>query len=89
MEASGNGLIIKLAQPTMTSDAGFVSGNTPLFHVSLGDGDEWLVEVEWPDAKLERIRSFKNCAKALNWVTTQSEQWLRTHDIFVEQPIPR
>ena len=27
----------------------------PLFHVSLGDRDEWVVEAEWPDGTLERV----------------------------------
>jgi hypothetical protein len=27
----------------------------PLFHVSLGDRDEWVIEAEWPDGTLERV----------------------------------
>jgi hypothetical protein len=26
----------------------------PLFHVSLGDLDEWVIEAEWPDGTLPR-----------------------------------
>jgi hypothetical protein len=32
----------------------------PLFHVSLGDRDEWVVEAEWPDGTIERVGAFKN-----------------------------
>ena len=30
-----------------------------LFHVSLGDRDEWVIEAEWPDGTLERVTSLE------------------------------
>jgi hypothetical protein len=65
-----------------------MSTSGPLFHLLLSDRDEWVVEVEWPDGTLERIRSFKQHATAANWIATQAEAWLRAQDIFIEQTIP-
>jgi hypothetical protein len=48
----------------------------PLFHVSLGDRDEWVVEAEWPDGTLERVIAFKNHSAAAHWIATTSESWL-------------
>jgi hypothetical protein len=48
----------------------------PLFHVSLGDRDEWVVEAEWPDGTLERVSTFKNHSAAAHWIATASEAWL-------------
>jgi hypothetical protein len=48
----------------------------PLFHVSLGDRDEWVVEAEWPDGTLERVSTFKNHSAAVHWIATTSESWL-------------
>jgi hypothetical protein len=48
----------------------------PLFHVSLGDRDEWVVEAEWPDGTLERVSTFKNHSAAAHWIATASESWL-------------
>jgi hypothetical protein len=36
----------------------------PLFHVSLGDRDEWVIEAEWPDGTLEQVTSFKTHSAA-------------------------
>ena len=66
-----------------------VSTAEPLFHVLLSDHDQWVVEVEWPDGTLERIRSFKHHATAADWVATQSKSWLRVQDMFEEQTISR
>jgi hypothetical protein len=48
----------------------------PLFHVSLGDRDEWVVEVEWPDGTVEQISTFKNHSAAAHWMATASASWL-------------
>jgi hypothetical protein len=42
------------------SDRMIKPAEKPLFHVSVSDRDDWLVEVEWPDGTLERVRTFKN-----------------------------
>lgn len=67
----------------------FVMADTgnPLFHVLLSDQDQWVVEVEWPDGTLERIRTFKHHATAADWVATQSQAWLRVQDVFNEQTV--
>jgi hypothetical protein len=49
----------------------------PLFHVSLGDRDEWVIEAEWPDGTLERITSFKTHSAAAHWIATASKTWLK------------
>jgi hypothetical protein len=54
----------------------------PLFDVILGDRDQWSVQVEWPDGTLESVRTFKSHSLAKDWVTGQSELWLRTRKIF-------
>jgi hypothetical protein len=59
----------------------------PFFHVLLGDGEQWLVEVEWPDGTLERIRSFRYHASAADWVAKQSEAWLQTQGLFNDEAI--
>ena len=48
----------------------------PLFHVSLGDRDEWVIEAEWPDGTIEQGHKFKASLEAQNWVKTQSAEWL-------------
>jgi hypothetical protein len=48
----------------------------PLFHVSLSDRDEWVIEAEWPDGTLERVTTFKNHSAAARWIATASEAWL-------------
>ena len=45
----------------------------PLFHVSLGDRDEWVIEAEWPDGTLERVSAFKKHSAAAHWTATASE----------------
>jgi hypothetical protein len=47
----------------------------PLFHVSLGDRDEWVIEAEWPDGTLERVTTFKIHSAAAHWIATASEAW--------------
>jgi hypothetical protein len=50
----------------------------PLFHVSLGDREEWVIEAEWPDGTLERVTTFKNHSAAARWIATVSEAWLHS-----------
>jgi hypothetical protein len=50
----------------------------PIFHVIFGDRDQWSVEAEWPDGTLERVQTFKSHSLANEWVSGQSELWLRT-----------
>jgi hypothetical protein len=49
----------------------------PLFYVVLRDGDQWLIEVEWPDGSIEYVQAFKAHSEAVNWVKTHSETWLQ------------
>jgi hypothetical protein len=49
----------------------------PLVHVALGDGDQWVIEAEWPDGSIEPICAFKAHDEAVNWVKTQSATWMR------------
>ena len=63
------------------------SVHEPLFHVLLSDRDQWVVEVEWPDGVLERIRSFEHYATAAHWVTSQSQVWLQVQGIFGHQTV--
>ena len=35
------------------------------------------VEAEWPDGTIEQISMFKHHFEATEWVSVQSEQWLR------------
>jgi hypothetical protein len=57
----------------------------PLFHVSLSDRDDWVVEAEWPDGTLEQVSAFKNHSAAAHWIATASEAWLYAPD----DPNPR
>jgi hypothetical protein len=57
----------------------------PIFHVTLSDRDQWVVEVEWPDGVLERIRTFKHHGTAVDWVARQSDAWLRVQSIFTDE----
>jgi hypothetical protein len=52
----------------------------PLFHVSLSDRDDWVVEAEWPDGTLEQVSAFKNHWAAAHWIATASEAWLYALD---------
>lgn len=49
----------------------------PLFSVALRDGDQWLIEAEWPDGSIEHVYTFKAHFEAVNWVKTHSETWLK------------
>jgi hypothetical protein len=49
----------------------------PLFCVVLSDGQRWSVEAEWPDGTIEQIDTFRLHFEAVNWLSTQSESWLR------------
>jgi hypothetical protein len=49
----------------------------PIFCVVLGDGDEWLIEAEWPDGTIAHICAFKAHSEAVNWVRARSEAWLQ------------
>jgi hypothetical protein len=49
----------------------------PIFCVVLGDGDQWVIEVEWPDGSIEHVDVFKTHSEATNWVKTLSEAWLK------------
>jgi hypothetical protein len=49
----------------------------PLFQLVLSDGQQWSVEAEWPDGTLEKIGTFRHHSEAVNWLSTQSEFWLR------------
>jgi hypothetical protein len=44
----------------------------PIFFVALGDGDEWLIEAEWPDGSIEDICAFRAYSEAVNQVRTAS-----------------
>ncbi len=59
----------------------------PIFHVVLSDRDQWVVEVEWPDGVLERIRTFKHFGTAADWVARQSDAWLRVQSIFTDETV--
>jgi len=52
----------------------------PFFFVVLSDGEQWHVEVEWPDGTIEHIDAFKAYLEGWNWVRTQSEAWLRERE---------
>ncbi len=58
----------------------------PIFHVILTDRDEWAVEVEWADGALERIITFKAHILAMNWITNQSELWLKVRGVLSGSP---
>ena len=60
----------------------------PLFHVTLSDRDEWVIEAEWPDSTLERVSTFGDYSGAADWIANQSETWLavrRVQDIAMER----
>jgi hypothetical protein len=57
------------------------SPEKPLFHVTLSDRDEWVIEAEWPDSTLERVSIFRNHAAAADWIAHQSEAWLAARRI--------
>ena len=43
-----------------------MAGQKPLFNVVLRDGDEWLIEAEWPDGSIEHVCTFKAQSDAAN-----------------------
>jgi hypothetical protein len=49
----------------------------PFVYVVLGDGDQWVIEAEWPDGSIEPIRTFRAHAEAVDWVKTHSATWMR------------
>jgi hypothetical protein len=49
----------------------------PFVYVVLGDGDQWVIEAEWPDGSVESIRTFRAYAEAVSWVKTHSATWMR------------
>jgi hypothetical protein len=49
----------------------------PLFYVVLRDGDQWLIEAEWPDGSIEHVQAFKAYSEAVNWVKTHTQTWLQ------------
>ena len=53
----------------------------PLFHVTLSDRDEWVIEAEWPDSTLERVSKFRDYSAAADWIANQSEAWLAARRI--------
>jgi hypothetical protein len=54
-----------------------VVAQKPLFHVVLSDSDQCFVEAEWPDGTIEQIDTFGLHIEAVNWLSTQSESWVR------------
>jgi hypothetical protein len=54
-----------------------MAARRPIFCVVLSDGENWLVEAEWPDGTIEQINVFKAHFEAASWVSTQSEAWLK------------
>jgi hypothetical protein len=57
------------------------SPDKPLFHVTLSDRDEWVIEAEWPDSTLERVSKFRDHSAAADWIANQSEAWLASRRI--------
>jgi hypothetical protein len=53
----------------------------PIFCVVLSDGEQWQVEAEWPDGTIEQVDTFKAYFEALNWVSTQSGEWLQERGV--------
>ena len=49
---------------------------TPIFCAVLGDGQRWVVEVDWPDGTIEQVGEFQRQSEAADWITNQSEAWL-------------
>ena len=48
----------------------------PVYCVVLADGENWLVEAEWPDGTIEQVGTFRGYLEATNWISTRSELWL-------------
>ena len=49
----------------------------PIFYAVLGGGPRWIVEVEWSDGTIEQVEEFQRQSEATDWITNQSEAWLR------------
>jgi hypothetical protein len=49
----------------------------PIFYAVLGDGQRWVVEVEWSDGTIEPVDEFQHQFEATDWITNQSKAWLR------------
>jgi hypothetical protein len=49
----------------------------PMFCAVLGDGQRWVVEVDWPDGTIEQVCEFQRQSEATDWITNQSEAWLQ------------
>ena len=49
----------------------------PMFCAVLGDGQRWVVEVDWPDGTIEQVGEFQRQSEATDWITNQSEAWLQ------------
>ena len=52
-----------------------MTARRPIFHLILSDGDQWVVEAEWPDGTLEFVNTFKDHASAAYWISARSETW--------------
>jgi hypothetical protein len=49
----------------------------PIFCAVLGDGQRWMVEVDWPDGTIEQVGEFQHQSEATDWISNQSEAWLQ------------
>ena len=49
----------------------------PIFCAVLGDGQRWIVEVDWPDGTIEQVGEFQHRSEATDWISNQSEAWLQ------------
>jgi hypothetical protein len=49
----------------------------PIFCIVLSDGENWLVEAEWPDGTIEPVDTFEGHSAAVDWLSTRSESWLQ------------
>jgi hypothetical protein len=47
----------------------------PIF-VVVRSASDWLIEAEWPDGTIEKVKSFKGELEALDWLSWQSSTWL-------------
>lgn len=45
----------------------------PNYSVMLKDGEQWTVEVEWPDGTIEEVATFRSFFDARDWLKDQSE----------------
>jgi hypothetical protein len=47
----------------------------PVFSVALR-GDNWIVEVRWPDGAIEPAAKVKSASAALRWIHESSDTWV-------------